>query len=381
MDSFRKVLAIGAGVTSLVLGACGPTGPSASNHSPLTSPTVTATAGGSPSPSQSPSPSLADVRLVIDDFPASEVRLARLDATDTASVKGHLDGIVQDNAIVLNGTTLDALDRNGKVTKLGQLAATPEWVGAGTVAVNPQLSQWLYVVRNDAMTTYIHLGTPTSDKVIATLASPDGNSYYQTYAWIASGVYMVKQPVGLGGAGPFLEYHFSLVKFDLTTDDVTPISPDCVVDQILDDGTMVCGSTKDGRLEIRSPSGGSNVIQISIGNGTGDYMHTAFIRVALSPDGKRLLAGRDGSKGSVAHYQMAIADRTSSNAKAFGPLDYLPDAWLPDGRVVVDHVCFYSGWGGGPCNSSLDGTYIFSADGTSHTLFFKLTSGGVAGYL
>lgn len=383
MDSFRKVLAIGAGVASMVLPACGPTGPSASNHSPLTSPTVAATAGASPSPSQSPSPALADVRLVIDDFPASEVRLARLDATDTASVKGHFDGIVQDNVIVLNGTTLDALDRNGKVTKLGQLAATPDWVGVGTVVVNPQLSQWLYVIRNDAMTTYIHLGTPTSDKVIATLPSPDGNSYYQTYAWIASGVYMVREPVGLGGAGPFLEYHFSLVKFDLTTDDVTPISPDCVVYQILVDGTMVCrGSIQaEGRLEIRSPSGGSNVIQVSIGNGTGDYTDTAFSRVAVSPDGKRLLAGRDGSKGSVSNYQMAVADRTSSNAKAFGPLDYLPDAWLPDGRVVADHTCFYSGWGGGPCNASLDGTYIFSADGTSHTLFLKLTSGGVVGYV
>jgi hypothetical protein len=301
------------------------------------------------------SPALADVRLVIDDFPASEVRLARLDATDTASVKGHFDGIVEDKVIVLNGTTLDALDRNGKVAKLGQLAARPDWVGVGTVVVNPQLSQWLYVIRNDAMTTYVHLGTPTSDKVIATLPSPDGNSYYQTYAWIASGVYMVREPVGLGGAGPFLEYHFSLVKSDLTTDDVTPISPNCVVYQILDDGTTVClGSIQDGRLEIRSPSGGSNVIQVSIGNGTGDYTDTAFIRVAMSPDGKRLIAGRDGSKGSVGNYQMAVADRTSSNAKAFGPLDYLPDAWLPDGRVVADHTCFYSGWGGGPCNASLE---------------------------
>lgn len=381
MDSFRKVLAMGAGVASMVLAACGSTGPTASNESPLTSPTVAATVGASPSPSPSPSPALVDVRLVIDDFSASEVRLARLDATDTASVKGHFDGIVQDKVFVLNGTTLNALDRNGKVTKLGQLAATPEWVGVGTVVVNPQLSQWLYVIRNDAMTTYIHLGTPTSDKIIATLPSPDGNSYYQTYAWIASGVYMVRQPVGLGGAGPFLEYHFSLVKFDLTTDHVTPLSPGCVVYQILDDGTMVCGSTQVGHLEIRSPSGDSILVQVSIGNGSGDYTDTAFSRVELSPDGKRLIAGRDGSRGSVGNYQMAVADRTSSDAKAFGPLDYLPDAWLPDGRVVADHTCFYSGWGGGPCNATLDGTYIFSADGTSHTLFFKLTSGVVAGYV
>jgi hypothetical protein len=83
----------------------------------------------------------------------------------------------------------------------------------------------------------------------------------------------------------------------------------------------------------------------------------------------------------VINYQMAIADLTSSTANAFGPLDYLPDAWLPDGRLVADHVCAYSGFGGGPCDARLDGTYFFSADGTSHTLFFKLTHGAVVGYV
>jgi len=44
-------------------------------------------------------------------------------------------------------------------------------------------------------------------------------------------------------------------------------------------------------------------------------------------------------------------------------------------------VCAYVDWGGGPCNASLDGTYFFSADGSSRTLFFKLTHGAVVGYL
>jgi hypothetical protein len=145
---------------------------------------------------------------VIEDYVRLEVRLARADATDTATVKGQYDGIVGGKVIVLNGRTLEALNRNGTVTKLGVLAATPGWVGVGTVAVNPQLSQWLYATRDDSSTARIHLGSPASDRVIATLPSPDGNAYYQPFVWNASGIYMVREPVGIGGAGPFLEYHF-----------------------------------------------------------------------------------------------------------------------------------------------------------------------------
>jgi hypothetical protein len=189
---------------------------------------------------------------VIEDVSRSEVRLARLDATDTATVKGQYDGIVDDKVIVLNGSTLEALNRNGTVTKLGQLAATPDWVGVGTVVVNPQLSQWLYAIRDDASTATIHLGTPKSDRVIATLPSPDGNAYYQPFAWNASGVYMVRQPVGIGGAGPFLEYHFALAKFDLTKGRVADVSPQCIAYGVLDNGTMICGQpVQDGRLQIR----------------------------------------------------------------------------------------------------------------------------------
>lgn len=340
-----------------------------------------ATAGVSPSPTAatSPSPAPADLRLVIVDYGLTEVRLARLDATDTARVKGVFDGIVADQVIVVNGTALEALNRNGTVTKLGQLVGVPEMLGAGSVAVNPELSQWLYAIRDDASTARIHLGTPTADTVIATLPSPDGNAFYRPFAWNASGVYMVRQPVGIGGAGPFLEYDFPLAKFDLTTGRVTDVSPQCIVHQVLDDGTMICGQPNvGGRIDVRSPTGQSNVIQVGTGVNTDDN----FIRVAVSPDGKRLVAGRNGAKDPVINYQMAVADLTASSAGAFGPLDYLPDAWLPDGRLIAHHSCVYSEWGGGPCNAGLDGTYFFSADGSTHSLFYKLTgSADVVGYV
>ena len=320
---------------------------------------------------------------MIEDYNRVEVRLVRLDATRTATVKGQYDGIVSGKVIVLNGTTLEALSQNGTVKKLGQLAVRPDWVDVGSVAVNPQLSQWVYAIRDNSSTSTIHLGTATSDRVVATLPSPDGNAFYRPFSWNASGIYMVRQPVGLGGAGPFLEYHFLLAKFDLATGRVADVSPNCIAYQVLDDGTMICGPVKpDGHIEVRSPSGQVHGIQLANFSGNGVYDDYAFIRVAISPDNQRLIAGRNGSKGPVINYQMAVAGVTSPSANAFGPLDYLPEAWLPDGRLVAEHVCAYPGFGGGPCDARLDGTYIFSANGSTHSLFYKLANGSVVvGYV
>ncbi|HEX2681495.1 MAG TPA: hypothetical protein VHQ03_09405, partial [Candidatus Dormibacteraeota bacterium] len=73
---------------------------------------------------------------------------------------------------------------------------------------------------------------------------------------------------------------------------------------------------------------------------------------------------------------------SAQKAVGFGPIDFIPDSWLPDGRIVADHSCLIPQMGGGPCDSSLDGTYIFTADGASRTLFFKLAPGvRVVGYI
>jgi hypothetical protein len=373
--------AIGVTLAAMILAACGATGQNAPGQSPaIETPSLAATPGASPSPSHTPSPARADLRLVISDYGRGEVRLARLDATRTATVNGQYDGIVGGKVIVLNGRTLELLSQNGTVRTLGQLAETPGWVGVGTVVVNPEMSQWLYAIRDDASTAKIHLGTATGDRVVVTLPSPDGNAYYQPYAWNASGVYMVKEPVGIGGAGPFLEYDFPLAKFDLTSGHVTDFSPQCIAHEVLDDGTMICGQPNiGGRIEIRSPSGQSHLIRLAMGGGAAD---DAYIRVAVSPDHTRVMAGRNGSKKPVINYQTAMADLTSASAYAFGPLDYLPNAWLPDGRVVAEHQCAYSGWGGGPCDARRDGTYIFSANGSTHSLFYKLAPGAsVVGYV
>ncbi len=314
---------------------------------------------------------------MIDDFNAQEVRLAKLNATDTASVKGAYYGIVDDHVIVRDGATLEALSRTGTLTKLGRLAVVPNQSGPDTVVLNPNLSQWLYATTDNNWTAEIHLGSATSDKIIATIPSPDGNAFYRPFAWNASGIYMVRQPVGLGGAGPFLEYHFALATFDMKSGHVADVAPSCIAYNVLDDGTMICGQASTANIEIRSPSGKVNVIKVATGAGT----DAAFIDLVVSSDNKRLLVARNGSKDPVINYQMAVADLTSSSAKAFGSLDYTPGAWLPDGRVVAAHACAYSGWGGGPCDTRLDGTYLFSANGTSHSLFFKLTHGSVVGYI
>jgi hypothetical protein len=373
---------IGAALVAMVLAACGTTGQSASSPSPLASPTVVATQGAGFSPSPSSSPAVADVRLVIEDFNVPEVRLARLDATDVATVKGVFGGIAGGQVIVVNGPILEAISRNGTIKKLGRLAADPSWTGPGTVAVKPDLSQWIYTVADAQLTSHIHIGSPSADMVIASVPSPDGYTFYQAFEWNPSGIYMNKQATGLGGAGPFLEYQFPLARFDPTTGHVSEVSPGCIVEKVLDDGTMICRRPiPDGRVEVRSPSGHVNLIRLATqtGNNANDYRN-----IKISPDGTRLIAARDGATdpAKTTNYQMAVADLTASSAHALGPLDYVPDTWLPDGRVVADHECLPAEWGAGPCDTNLDGTYIFSADGSTHFLFHKLVGGAyVVGYL
>jgi hypothetical protein len=332
-------------------------------------------------PSTQASPTPVDVRLVISDYLGSEVRLASLDAKDTASTKGAYDGVVGGQVIVLDGTSLKALSHSGTVTKLGQLAGVPSWTGPGTVAVKPDLSQWIYTLHGDDFVSNIHLGTAASDRVIATIPPPQDGSFYQPFAWNASGVYMVMQATGLGGAHPFLEYHFTLAKIDLASGHVTDVSPACWVYEVLDDGTMLCGQLEQGRMEVRSASGHSSVIQLTK-SADGTNYDGSYMAVVMSADHKRLIAARNGASGAVVNYQMAAADLTASNASAFGPLDFVPDTWLPDGRVVAYHQCITGvGWGGGPCDTKLDGTYFFSVDGTSHTLFYKGVRGDIVGWV
>ena len=366
------------GLMALMLAACGsPATPSASVSSP---PSTSPSASTSPatSPAAKPTPGAVDVRLVIEDFADTSVRLAKLDATDTATVKGRFVGIVNDHVIVVNGTTLETIDRAGTVRKLGQLAADPNLNGSGAVAVSPDLSRWIYTIADSNWTSQVHLGTATGDSVVASVPSPDGNLFYAPFAWNAGGIFMSKQATGLGGAGPFLEYHFALAKLDLLGHRITDVSPSCVAYGVLDDGTMLCRqSYTAGAIDVRSPSGKTNAIQLT----TAADSNALFMRLSVSADNRRVMVTRNGVGGSVISYQMAVADLNGSAAAAFGPLDYVPDTWLPDGRLVADHWCVISEWGGGPCNTGLDGTYIFSADGKSHTLFYKLKSGLVVGYV
>jgi hypothetical protein len=348
-----------AGLAVVLIG-CSGTSQGASLHSLST---VSTSHSASAASSPSASPVQTDPRLVVADYAKAEVRLARLNAQDKGSAKGQFQEIVGGQVIVLNGTSLVALSHSGVVKTLGQLSGSPE-----SVVVKPDLSQWLYMTLGGDQVYHLQLGSPGHDVALTANPALTQEQVFRPYGWNSTGIYVTKEPLGLGGAGPFLEYHFPLAKLDPTSGQVTEISPACIAYAVLDDGTLVCGNHDAGTIEVRRTSGASNTIHMGTDvNG--------FIRVAASLDSQRVIAGRNGSNSPVINYQMVVADLTSPSVAVFGLVDYLPDAWLPDGRVIATHQCVISEWGGGPCSGSLDGTYFFSADGSSRTLFFKLASG------
>ncbi len=202
---------------------------------------------------------------------------------------------------------------------------------------------------------------------------PADASFFQPFTWNDSGAYMVQQPTGLGGVGPFLEYRFPLATLDIASGRVTVITPQCIADGVLDDGTLLCKTTATGALGVRPPNGAAHAVQVA--SGTSGFNGT-FTRLAVSADAHHFVAARNGNANpDVVNYQMAFGDIAGSSAAAFGPADFVPDVLLSDGRVIADHQCWDSTFGGGPCSRALDGTYFISADGKTKTLFFKLAGG------
>jgi hypothetical protein len=342
--------------------------------SPAPSPAAIPAPAATPSPTSNQAANSPGPRLVIADYIHTQVRLALVDATDIAAVSGQFDGVAGGQAIVVNGLNLMAVSRSGVVTTLGQLAGHPEWNGPGSVAVNPSLSQWIYTLTDTALTSYVHIGTPGRDSVLATVRSPDGYDFYEAFTWNASGAYLVKEGTGLGGVGPFLEYHFPLAKLDVSSGQITLVSPACTAEMVLDSGTFLCRNSTGG-INVRPPSGTSHTIQLSKGTSGADAVYS---KLTLTTDQRHVVAARNGSANpSLVNYQMVGADLSSTTASVFGPIDFFPDTWLSDGRLVADHMCWSFQGNGGPCDQSLDGTYFVSADGLSHTLFYKLAQGSV----
>jgi hypothetical protein len=364
---------IWAGVALAFVTACGgsvsPSTPKVLKPTGLTTPSSALTTV-SAAPSR-------EARMVIDDLGTrlpgiAHVRLARLDATDVGVMTGQFIGVFNDEAVALNGRQLTAMAYDGATTLLGLLAGAPA-AGAGGVVLSPNLSQWLYTMTSDSqsLTAQVHLGSATGDRVVATIPSPNGNGIFAPYAWNSSGVYLDLQATGIGGAGPFLDYHFPLYRFDVSTGAVSQVEPACVGYDVLNSGAFICalnpsGLQSSGGLEIRSSNAHDQIVEVK----------GPFAAVTLSPDASRLALVSLGGTSADSEYQIKAAQIKSLVLADFGPPGYVPEAWLPDGRLVAREMCLVASDSPTACDASNDGkTYVFAADGSRSTFFFRLGQG------
>jgi hypothetical protein len=316
--------------------------------------------------------------VVIDDggtgvTGTAQIRIARLDATDVGVMKGQFIGVFDDEAVALNGLQLTAMGYDGETTRLGTLAGAAAGTTPDRVVLSPDLSQWLYTTTSDSqsLTAQVHLGSATGDRIVATIPSPNGNGIFAPYVWNSSGVYLVLQAIGIGGAGPFLDYHFPLYRFDVGTGAVSQVEPACVAYEVLNSGAFICALNPSGPqqrtgLEFRSSGAQDQTVQVQ----------GPFAAVTLSPDASRLALVGLGGTSVDGEYQMKTARLTSPVLSDFGPPGYVPEAWLADGRLVARHMCLVASNAPTACDASNDGkTYIFAADGSRSTFFFKLGQG------
>lgn len=367
-----------AGLTILLLTSCASGATSTTSAPP--SPTMSSSTGAPASPAHAarePRIVIADNGNATPSTPA-QVRLARLDATDVGVVAGNFVGVVDDEVVALNGLELEAMDYDGHATTIGVLASPPAPF-AGTVVVSPDLTHWLYTTTpGQSLTAQIHEGSAGGDRVLATIPSPDNNGVFGPYAWNSTGVYVVLNATGIGGAGPFLEYHFPLYRFDLATGGLSKVVPDCYAYAVLASGTLVCAGRPGfagGGLEIRFAGGRSTALPVQ----------GQFAGVRVSRGEQRLALAYEGGTSTLPAYQIGVAALAATSLTAFGPAGYFPEAWLPDGRLIAEQSCLFAyGPSPLPCESSpANGTRVlFSADGSSSTPFYKLSvSSRVGGVL
>ncbi|MHB8717313.1 MAG: hypothetical protein ACYDAC_00255 [Candidatus Dormibacteria bacterium] len=349
-----------AALPLVALAACGGTAPASAPTS-----TAPATPGSASSATAAPA---REPRLVLSDDGTSGanpmVRLAGLDATDVASVKGRFIAVVDNQVVVLDGITLEAVNYDGTVRQLGSLAATAH----GAIVVSPDVTHWLYTVYAPQAASEVHEGSSAGDHVIRSIPSPDNNATYQPYAWNASGAYMVLTPTGLGGAGPFSPYHFPLYRFDVSTGATSGIAPACLAWAVLADDSLICSLTTAQSnlvgLDERTSSGGDHQTHVD----------GPFDRLTLSADQTRFALAAKGGTSASPEYQVRVGQVGGADTSPFGAAGYRPTTWLPDGRLVEEAFCF-----GFTAQTTCDysqprSVVIYSADGSSSTPFYKVSA-------
>jgi hypothetical protein len=305
-----------------------------------------------------PTPAVTHVVLTAtmrsSDGTVAALHLVRFDGTSVASVaipdsawNTYLP-VVGGHAYFVDGDTVRAVASDGTVTAIGTLALADMSSMYGSevgIAVSPDESQFAYgyaVGINTSANTYasrVFVETAGGSPRQLIDRTADVNGFLLPFAWSTRGLWVTHTPIGLGGAGPFLNYqsiNASLV--NPATGAVGPMQTSCRLPNaasVRPSGAAACiaGQLQPPRsIMVTLPDQSSRRLpdpapSLQLGD------------LTVRSDGARVALGTATTgQSSWSYGTIEVGDSTAGTWSAVGPRGTLPVAWIDANRLLAGHT-------------------------------------------
>jgi len=294
------------------------------------------------------------------------LRLLRTDGVEVAELPVDPDA----EAIAAAGSRL-LVAGSGRITTVepdgttGALPTLPGDAGADLVrglVANPAGTAWLWssVAQSDGGAhSRLYLGGPSVPSALL-LERTEAGSALQPVAWTAGGAVVSDEPLGIGGYVLFRRTFGPTSLLDLASHALQPLTDTgCAFSDLAADGTVACVS--DGR---EGPHGDAPVTLHLLRTGRAPVavalpaaVQQAGLALFRPSGGVVTLATSPALGEGQEQVETDLVDVATGSRHAFGPAGIMPQAWLPDGRLLAVRL---PGVAGGDA-----GTYVVSDDGTA----------------
>jgi len=328
-------------------------------------------AAGTPSGAVTPTPSQAAAQVVVTattrspDGTVAELHLVRLDGSIAASVAipdtvwNTSLPVVGHHAYFVDGTTVKAVASDGSVASVGTLmlpSRSSMYSLAVGIAISPDESEiaYGYAVGVKASASGAAVSTYASRVFVERVggsphqlidAPADANGFLLPFAWSTRGLWVTHTPIGLGGAGPFLNYQAlnpSLV--NPTTGAVGQMQSSCRFPNataVRPSGASACivGELQPPRsVTVALPGQSTRTLPDPAPSLQLGYL-------AVRSDGARVAMGTATliSQGGWSYDAIEVGDTARGTWSTVGPPGMLPAAWVDANRLLVGHTVGVNG--------------------------------------
>jgi hypothetical protein len=281
----------------------------------------------------------------------------------TLATNSYVAGVAGSRVFVMTQSgSLSAIHPDGSSEALGELGTTAPFTPS------PDGKRWVWATsetQGNLTASAIHLGGDgIQPRVIETATEP--YRALQPYEWTATGLFVERGAMGIGGYIPYLPATGPVDEVDVKNNSVKPVagSEKCAFSDMAADGTVACFPQTPHTLRLQYADGRTNDIGLATPrfNFSGDAYFDA--------NGQQLtVGGATGQGAEVANGEQYATDLVKTGDASISrlslggvrPVEFnRAGCWLPDGSLLVYRP-----------SGSADGvpeTFIYHSAGTTTTI-------------